>query len=104
MNQYILASVGNIYATESLFIVNINPIVSADKVIKMYNVGILVNGIKRVLNTGIEFGGTTLKNFLGRPGSLNYFSTGIDEIFVRPPIVRVKESARSTFYCINYQR
>ncbi len=73
MNGHIVVGVGNIYATEALFIAGIHPRTAAGDVSReQYDC--LVVAIKRVLRQAITKGGTTLKDFSRSDGSPGYFS------------------------------
>lgn len=69
----IVAGVGNIYATESLFIAGIDPRKAAGKIPEKKLMR-LVEAVKMVLTNAIKSGGTTLKDFLQANGKPGYFS------------------------------
>ncbi|WP_133130411.1 bifunctional DNA-formamidopyrimidine glycosylase/DNA-(apurinic or apyrimidinic site) lyase [Legionella yabuuchiae] len=73
MDNHIVVGVGNIYASESLFISGIHPLTPAGKVStnKLAN---LIHSIKLVLNDALDAGGTTLKDFYSSDGKPGYFS------------------------------
>lgn len=73
MNNEIVVGVGNIYATESLFLAGIHPqtpvkFLSENQLIK------LTASIKQVLQQAIEAGGTTLRDFFASNGKPGYFA------------------------------
>ena len=71
VDQKIIAGVGNIYADEALFVAKINPN-RPPKSITEEETNQLLEGIKQVLNEGIEHRGTTIDSFrdlLGNPGN-----------------------------------
>ncbi len=73
MDGKIVAGVGNIYATEALFLAGIHPNKSAgDVTLNSYRK--LVDAIKSILKQAIKQGGTTLKDFVNPSGSPGYFS------------------------------
>ncbi|MER2494339.1 bifunctional DNA-formamidopyrimidine glycosylase/DNA-(apurinic or apyrimidinic site) lyase [Catenovulum sediminis] len=73
MDNKIVVGVGNIYATESLFLSGIHPKRAAGNIsLKRYK--ILVENIKKVLAAAIEQGGTTLKDFAKADGNPGYFA------------------------------
>ncbi len=72
MNNQIVVGVGNIYAAESLFKSGINPSRAANR-ISMVRYELLANKIKNVLTRAIEFGGTTLRDFVNSQGEPGYF-------------------------------
>lgn len=72
MDGRIVAGVGNIYATEALFIAGIHPKKAAGKISKL-DYQHLAHAIKKVLKMAIQKGGTTLKDFRKSDGSPGYF-------------------------------
>ncbi len=72
MEQKIVVGVGNIYATESLFMSGIHPATPADLVSKK-QLTTLVAHIKSILATAIEKGGSSLKDFSTGEGKTGYF-------------------------------
>ncbi len=106
MNSKIVVGVGNIYASEALFIAGIRPTQAAGKVTRA-KYARLVDAIKRVLLDSIEAGGTTLRDFLNEKGEPGYFAQSL-RVYDREgaPCVRctgvVKRivlGQRSTFFC-----
>ena len=73
MDSHVVVGVGNIYASESLFLAAIRPQRAAGRVTaKEY--GALARGIKKVLNASIKAGGTTLRDFARETGEPGYFA------------------------------
>lgn len=111
MNSAVVVGVGNIYASESLFMAGINPQRQASRISKK-RYELLVAAIKSVLQQSIKVGGTTLKDFLTAEGKPGYFSQQLD-VYGREgePCRRCARSLkkvvimqRSTFYCSQCQR
>ena len=111
MDQKIVVGVGNIYATEALFIAGISPIRSAGNIsLKRYQT--LVDAIKRILTEAIKQGGTTLKDFVGGDGKPGYFQqtlhiygkTGCDCPKCGEKLKSIKLAARNSVYCSKCQR
>lgn len=76
MDNRIVVGIGNIYATESLFLSKIHPMTPAGQV--TYNqFNKLANEIKHVLTKAITAGGTTLKDFISPQGKPGYFSQSL---------------------------
>lgn len=73
MNGHIVVGVGNIYASEALFMAGIHPTRAAGRVSKIRYQG-LVEAIQDVLGRAIERGGTTLRDFVNPEGSPGYFA------------------------------
>lgn len=72
MNARVVTGVGNIYASESLFMAGIHPNRPAGE-ISPANYQRLAEAIKAVLNASIEQGGTTLRDFVNENGNPGYF-------------------------------
>lgn len=72
MDSHLVVGVGNIYATESLFMAGIDP-QRASNSLNTDEVALLVKVIKQVLRKAIKFGGTTLKDFYSADGKPGYF-------------------------------
>lgn len=72
MEQQIVVGVGNIYATEALFLAGIHPLQPADS-ISLEDLTNLVGFIRQILQTSIEKGGSTLKDFTVADGQTGYF-------------------------------
>ncbi len=72
MEQKVVVGVGNIYATESLFMSNIHPATPANLVSKQ-QIATLVKHIKSILEIAIEKGGSSLKDFSTGDGQTGYF-------------------------------
>jgi formamidopyrimidine-DNA glycosylase len=111
MDSGVVAGVGNIYASESLFLAGIHPKRRADRVSLPRMLG-LAAAIRTVLNRAIEAGGTTLRDFHGGDGEPGYFRQelgvyGRDGLPCRVcarPVAASVLGQRSTFYCRNCQR
>lgn len=111
MDSHIVVGVGNIYASESLFLAGIHPNASAGRVsLKRYEK--LVIAIKQVLAAAIEQGGTTLKDFVGSDGKPGYFKQQLNVygresqpcVACSSTIKKIKQGQRSTFYCPKCQK
>ncbi len=72
MNSHIVVGVGNIYASEALFLARIHPQRAAGKVSRE-SYQALAKAIRKVLNAAIKAGGTTLRNFSRADGEPGYF-------------------------------
>ena len=73
MDSNVVVGVGNIYASESLFLSGISPRREAGKTSKK-RFKILTSSIKNVLTDAINNGGTTLNDFSNVDGNPGYFS------------------------------
>ena len=72
MNSHIVVGVGNIYASEALFMAGIHPQRRAGKV-SADRYEDLATAIRQVLQQAIGFGGTTLQDFSAPDGKPGYF-------------------------------
>jgi len=106
MDSNVVAGVGNIYASESLFLAGISPKRKAGKTSKNRFI-ILTESIRSVLSDAINNGGTTLNDFSNVDGSPGYFSQvlsvyGRDNrpcIRCSGKIKRIIQNQRATYYC-----
>lgn len=72
MEQQVVVGVGNIYATESLFLSGIHPLTPANNLSRP-QIETLTSHIKAILNRSIELGGSTLRDFTVANGQTGYF-------------------------------
>ncbi len=111
MQQERIAGIGNIYASEALFLAKIHPLKSAQSLTKQETARLLVS-IERVFLKALSKGGASSENFVnaeGRRGTyqehfLVYDRLGKPCSVCRSEIVRLKQAGRSTFLCPNCQR
>jgi formamidopyrimidine-DNA glycosylase len=76
MSNEIVVGVGNIYATESLFLAGIHPKTPAKAITKEAFQSLTCH-IKQVLQKAIDAGGTTLRDFYTFDGKPGYFSISL---------------------------
>lgn len=113
LDQTKFAGIGNIYASEALFLARIYPLKPANEISSL-KAKKLYSSILKVINESIKHGGSTArdKGYLqstGKPGThQNYFRVYQregDPCFGCKGIVkRIKISGRSTFYCPSCQK
>ena len=112
MNAKYIVGVGNIYASESLFLSSIKP-TRITKNITKKEAEKLVKNIKQVLLNSIENKGSSLKDFInvnGKSGNFqnNFFVYNRENqdclVCKKGVIKRIKQSNRSSFYCNNCQK
>ncbi|HFE32488.1 MAG TPA: bifunctional DNA-formamidopyrimidine glycosylase/DNA-(apurinic or apyrimidinic site) lyase [Gammaproteobacteria bacterium] len=111
MDSKVVVGVGNIYASESLFMAGIHPKTAAGRV-GWARYGRLVAAIKQVLDEAIAQGGTTLRDFTNSEGKPGYFQqqlrvygrTGEDCLSCGGRIRSLQLGQRNTFYCPQCQR
>ncbi len=102
----VVVGVGNIYASEALFLAGIRPTVKAQK-ISGPRVAKLYAAIRQVLARAVEQGGSSLKDFVNAQGNTGYFQleasvygrTGLPCRVCQTPIKQIVQGQRSTFYC-----
>ena len=106
MDQKIVVGVGNIYASESLFLAGINP-KKFSKNLSLDDCQNLTDSIKKILRYAIRKGGTTLKDFYSADGSEGYFNLELN-VYGRhmenckncnEEIIKITIGQRATFYC-----
>ena len=111
MDGRIVVGVGNIYASEALFMAGIRPQTPAGKISRP-RYARLVEAIKTVLANAIRQGGTTLRDFVGGDGKPGYFAQQLN-VYGRAgqPCRRcsgtIREQIigqRNTFFCPRCQR
>ena len=71
MDQKLVVGVGNIYASESLFLCGINPNFPAKSVAN--RAPELIDAIRKTLESAINSGGSTLRNYVGATNESGYF-------------------------------
>jgi formamidopyrimidine-DNA glycosylase len=106
MDSNVVVGVGNIYASESLFLAKISPKKEAGKISKKRLI-VLTTAIKNVLTDAINNGGTTLNDFSNVDGTPGYFSQvlnvyGRDKmscIRCSGKIKRIIQNQRATYFC-----
>lgn len=111
MNQQVLVGVGNIYASEALFLAGIYPMRAAGR-ISLGRWQRLQATIQQVLQEALALGGTTIDDFRNSDGSSGYFQQKL-RVYGRKGeaclkcqnTIRAETLAgRSTFYCPKCQK
>ena len=111
MDQRVIVGVGNIYASESLFLAGIHPLKPAGRISRA-RWQKLMEAIKRVLRDAIRQGGTTLNSFRDSQGNAGYFQIALrvygrkgEPCLTCQTMIRAQVVAgRSTFFCPKCQR
>lgn len=107
----VVVGVGNIYASEALFLAGIRPTTRACKLSKP-RVARLHTAICDVLSRAIELGGSSLRDFTGTSGESGYFQLQA-QVYGREgepcrvcqtPIRMLRQGQRSTYFCKNCQK
>jgi formamidopyrimidine-DNA glycosylase len=107
----LVVGVGNIYASEALFMAGIRPTTRAAK-ISLPRATKLHAAIKEVLARAIAKGGSTLQDFSSAKGESGYFQleakvydrAGLPCLDCQTPIKKIVQGQRSTFYCPSCQK
>ena len=111
MNAAVVVGVGNIYASEALFIAGIHPRRAAGR-ISLQRYEKLAEAVRSVLEKAIAAGGTTLRDFYGGDGEAGYFRHELtvydraDKPCLRcgTPITSIVLGQRASYYCKRCQR
>jgi formamidopyrimidine-DNA glycosylase len=107
----IVVGVGNIYASEALFMAGIRPTVRAARISKP-RAARLHAAIRQVLAQAVAKGGSTLRDFSNAQGDSGYFQlearvydrAGLPCKVCAAPIRSMRQGQRSTFFCVNCQK
>lgn len=110
MDSHIVVGVGNIYASESLFLAGIDPRHAAGQ-ISQARYETLAGSIQTVLEQAIAAGGTTLRDFTNSEGNPGYFKqsltvyerAGANCVQCGGMIQQIVLHHRSTYFCANCQ-
>jgi formamidopyrimidine-DNA glycosylase len=111
MDNNIVVGIGNIYASESLFLAKVNP-VRLCRTLSHEKIRDLTVSAKSVLTKAIEAGGTTLRDFVSGDNTPGYFKQklfvygreGQNCLVCDDIILRIKQSGRATFFCPTCQK
>ena len=106
-----VVGVGNIYASEALFLAGIRPQTRATRV-SLGRCAKLVAAIKQTLRAAIRAGGSTLRDFVGGDGAPGCFQVryrvysraGLPCRRCATPVRRIVQGQRATFYCPSCQK
>jgi len=109
MDQKLVGGVGNIYASEALFLSHIDPRASAMDVANQS--AVMVTSIRKVLRDAIASGGSSLRDFLHVSGESGHFQHSFN-VYGRAgkpcfscgtAIQTLRQAGRSTFFCPHCQ-
>ncbi len=113
LDQTKVCGLGNIYASEAMFLARINPQISADR-LSARKAGVLFSKIREVLHESIAHGSTLNVNPENIDGS--YYGGSYEQswrvydkenapcINCKTPIVRLKQGGRSSYFCPKCQK
>ena len=107
----IVVGVGNIYASESLFMAGINPKTLANRIGRQ-RCDKLAQAIRTVLSAALEQGGSSLRDFIGADGQPGYFQLhcavygreGLPCRTCGTAVCQIVQGQRSTYYCPRCQK
>ena len=109
MNQKVVVGIGNIYATEALFLSGIRPSRKCHRLTKI-ELTKLIKAIKSTLRNAIKAGGTSIKDFKNLEGELGYFAQKLN-IYGLKKCKRCKSdtsniviAGRSSYFCKKCQK
>jgi len=111
LDQKKVAGIGNIYASEALFVAGISPKRKANS-IKRKRAEKLVYAIQSILLKAIDAGGTSLRDHIQPDGEIGYFTQSLqiygksgDHCVKCGSIIKeMKQTGRTTFHCSLCQR
>lgn len=110
MEQQVVVGVGNIYATESLYLAGIHPATPAHQ-LSYTQITLLVQHIKVILQKSIQLGGSTLRDFTVASGQTGYFQQTL-HVYGKQgqlcpncetPLANIKITGRASVFCPNCQ-
>lgn len=113
LDQGLMSGVGNIYASESLFLANISPLTPANQLTTKQWLELLA-AIKEILLQAINLGGSSFKDYRNPDGSTGHFQE-VNAVYAHANkpcskpmcsslILRVVQAGRATFYCPSCQK
>lgn len=111
LDQRIIAGIGNIYASEALYLAGIHPARKAGR-ISRGRYDDLARGIREVLEAAIRAGGTSLRDHVQPGGEIGYFIQELN-VYGRDgaacpscdaTIRMIRQSGRASYYCPQCQR
>jgi len=109
LNQYILAGIGNIYASEILYDAKISPFRKGSS-LKKYQIGTIVKSTRKILKKAIKFGGSSISDYVSPEGVLGNFQNNF-KVYGREghrikgyEIKKEVLYGRSTFFCPKFQK
>lgn len=110
MEQQVVVGVGNIYATESLYLSGIHPATPAHQ-LTYDQIAVLVGHIKVILQKAIKLGGSTLRDFTVANGQTGYFQQTLNVygrqgetcLQCQTVLENIKLNGRASVYCSHCQ-
>lgn len=111
LDQTVWAGIGNIYASEILWVAGIHPEKQANLLTK-HQLQALIEAVPLVLKNALTKGGSTLRDFMSPDGKRGGYSKefrvydrdGETCYRCKKPIRRIVQAQRSTYYCAGCQK
>ncbi len=111
MDSHLVVGIGNIYASESLFLAGISPLRAANR-ISLMRYRKLVPAIRSTLETSIAAGGSSVRDYVHSDGGAGSFQlscavynrAGEPCISCGRALRSIRQGGRTTFYCSHCQR
>ncbi len=111
LDQSKVCGIGNIYASEICFAVKLHPLKKTNTISKV-KANELLEAIRRILETAIKAGGTTIRSYTSSLGVTGLFQLEVNVYgkegeacpICETPIKKVVIGGRSSFYCPKCQR
>lgn len=117
LDQTIISGIGNIYASEALYLAHISPLRESFEITSK-ELKNLINAVREVLHKAIKAGGSTLHDYRKPDGDIGYFQLqhavyGKEGqkcpncLFPNKPckgILKLVQGGRSTYYCPHLQK
>lgn len=110
MDQKVVVGVGNIYASEALYMARVKPSKPSHRLTRK-QAEHLVKNIKSVLKKALKSGGSSIRDYKNAEAEMGYFQQSL-KVYDRAgqacfsckkPIKKITQAGRSTFYCSNCQ-
>jgi len=113
IDQKFVSGIGNIYASEILYLSKIHPFTPAKK-LKKFQCKEIIHNSKKILINAIKKGGSTIRDFKNTIGDIGHFQKefqvyGRNNLNCKRPscygkIYKINQSNRSTFLCKKCQK
>ncbi len=111
MDGHVVVGVGNIYATEALFLAQVRPTLRATTV-TLASYTRIAEAVRAVLGNAIDQGGTTLRDFVNQDGQPGYFRqslyaygrAGLPCKRCETPLKGIRVGQRASVFCPKCQR
>ena len=110
LDQNLIAGIGNIYADESLFAASVHPLTPTNLLTRQ-QFRVLARCLRKVLRESIEYGGSTLRDYVdasGEKGSFQnrhrvYGRAGQPCCSCGEPLQKIRLAGRTTVFCPDCQ-